>query len=55
MYDPQIGDAWVSPSGKNVKIVQSDPLNNKVQVEYESGRSRWIDVPDLLTKYTFVA
>lgn len=55
MYDPQVGDKFKSSAGKVLTIVQSDPLNNRVQVEYESGRSRWFDLPDLLAKYTFVA
>lgn len=55
MYDPQIGDTWTR-NGRELHIIQSDPLNSRVQIEYtESRRTRWIDVADLLAKYTFVA
>lgn len=55
MYEAQVGDTFETKSGKRVFVTQRDPLQDRVQLEFEdSGRTRWVSNADLWDKYTFV-
>lgn len=55
MYEIQVGDSFDSTSGKRVWVTQRDPLENRVQVEYEdSGRTRWVSLDTFWDTFTFV-
>lgn len=55
MYEAQVGDTFESKTGKTVFVVQRDPLNGRVQIEYEdSGRTRWVSTSELWEKFTYV-
>lgn len=56
MRETQVGDLFKNKGGRTLRVVLRDPLNDRVQVEFEDSlRTRWVKNADLYTKYEFVS